>query len=154
MDSRLHTYTWGIISILNSEKFGHPKNCCCYPKLSLVMRKAVFGVCDQIRHKPACAATEAKWRLEILDIKTRDIILSRQRTTKALIRLHGLNGRIWHNRFSPDVAQIWTVYFYYRVIHPKDANKMTNTNSVDPHQTAPQAVWSGYTLVWHTCQSE
>ena len=27
--------------------------------VSLVMRKPVFGVCDQVRHKRACAATEA-----------------------------------------------------------------------------------------------
>ena len=30
-----------------------------YFKLSHVTRKPVFGVCDQVRHKPACAATEA-----------------------------------------------------------------------------------------------
>ena len=28
-------------------------------QLSLVTRKPVFGVCDQVRHKPACATTEA-----------------------------------------------------------------------------------------------
>ena len=28
--------------------------------MSLVMRKPGFGVCDQVRHKPACAATEAR----------------------------------------------------------------------------------------------
>ena len=28
--------------------------------LSLVMRKPVFGVCDQVGHKPAGAATEAR----------------------------------------------------------------------------------------------
>ena len=27
--------------------------------MSLVTRKPVFGVCDQVKHKPACAATEA-----------------------------------------------------------------------------------------------
>ena len=54
---------------------------------SLVMRKSVFGVCDQGRLKPDYAATEARQRLEISDIETRGIMLSRQRTTKALIRL-------------------------------------------------------------------
>ena len=29
-------------------------------KMSLVTRKPAFGVCDQVRHKPACAATEAR----------------------------------------------------------------------------------------------
>ena len=49
------------------------------------------GVSDQVRLKLACSATEASMRLEILVTYTRDITLSRQRTTKALIRLfsHG-----------------------------------------------------------------
>ena len=55
---------------------------------SLVTRKPVFGV-----FKPACSATEISERLQILDIETRDIILSRQQTTKALIRLRQCAGR-------------------------------------------------------------
>ena len=47
--------------------------------ISLVTRKPVFGVFDQVRLKPACAATEASKRLEISDI---DITISRQRITK------------------------------------------------------------------------
>ena len=42
--------------------------------------------------KLACSATEASMRLEILVTETRDITLSRQRTTKALIRLRGCAG--------------------------------------------------------------
>ena len=42
------------------------------------MRKSVFWISDQVRHKPAIAATESSKRLEISDIETRDIILSRQ----------------------------------------------------------------------------
>ena len=81
--------------------------------MSLVIRKPVFGVCDQVRHKPSCAATEARWRLEISDIETRSIILSRQWTTKVLIRLFGCAG--WSapllfaygiNRFSHDMVHI------------------------------------------------
>ena len=30
-----------------------------------VMRKTVFGVSDQVRHKPVCKATEDGYRLEI-----------------------------------------------------------------------------------------
>ena len=45
--------------------------------MSTVMRKPVFGVLDQGRLIPACAATEARYRLGILCIETRDIILSR-----------------------------------------------------------------------------
>ena len=82
-------------------------------QLSLVTRKPVFGVCDQVRHERACVATEATQRLEISDLETRGIILSRQRTTNALIRLRGCAG--WSasllfaygiNRFSHDVAQL------------------------------------------------
>ena len=58
-------------------------------ELSLVTRKPVVRVCDQVRHKPDCAAKEARWRLGISDIETRKMMLSRQRTTKALIRLRG-----------------------------------------------------------------
>ena len=61
-------------------------------KTSLVTRKPVFGVYDQVRLKPACAATEATQRFEISDIETRDNILPRQRTTKVLIRLRGCAG--------------------------------------------------------------
>ena len=53
--------------------------------MSLVTRKPVFGVCDQVRHKPTCSATKARQRLEILDIETRDIILPRQQTTMVLL---------------------------------------------------------------------
>ena len=60
--------------------------------LTLVTRKPVFGICDEARHKPACAATEARQRLEISEIDTRGIILSRQQKTKALIRLRGCAG--------------------------------------------------------------
>ena len=45
------------------------------------------GVSDQVRLKPTCSATEASMRFQILVTETRDITLSRQRTTKALIRL-------------------------------------------------------------------
>ena len=55
--------------------------------MNLVTRKPVFGVCDHVRLKPACAATETSKRLEISAIASRGTILSRQRTTKALFRL-------------------------------------------------------------------
>ena len=46
--------------------------------MSHLTRKPVFGVCNQGNLKPACSASGARWRLEILDIETRGIILSRQ----------------------------------------------------------------------------
>ena len=81
--------------------------------MSLVTKKPVFGVCDQLRFKPACSATETSQGLEILDIASIDIVLSKQQTTKALIRLCGCAG--WSapllfayskNRFSHDVAHM------------------------------------------------
>ena len=47
-------------------------------KMSLVTRKPVFGVFDQVRLKPACSATVTCKRLEISAIASRGIILSRQ----------------------------------------------------------------------------
>ena len=94
--------------------------------MSLVTRKPVFGVFDQVRHKPACSATETSQSLEIANVETRDIILSSQRTTKALIRLRGCTG--WSapllfaygiSRFSHDVAQFLSTYSqYYTVLFP------------------------------------
>ena len=55
--------------------------------VSHVTRKPVFGVCDQLRLKPACSADETGLGLEILAIASRGIILLRQQTTKVLIRL-------------------------------------------------------------------
>ena len=36
--------------------------------MSLVVRKPVFGVSDQVRHKPGCTTTEDGWTLEIWDL--------------------------------------------------------------------------------------
>ena len=44
--------------------------------MSLVVRKPVFGVSDQVPHKPGCTATEDGWRLEISYLGRRDIVLS------------------------------------------------------------------------------
>ena len=61
-------------------------------QMRLVTRNPVFGVSDQLRLKPACAASEAREGVEISDIETIGIILVRQRTTKALIGLGGCAG--------------------------------------------------------------
>ena len=44
--------------------------------LSLVVRKPVFGVFDQVRHKPGCTVIEDGQRLEISDLGSRGIVLS------------------------------------------------------------------------------
>ena len=63
--------------------------------------------------KPACSATETSYSLEMMDLASIHIILSRQRTTKMKIRLRGCAG--WSasllfaygiNRFSHDAALI------------------------------------------------
>ena len=40
------------------------------------MRKPVFGVSDQVPHKPGCAVTEYDKRLDISDLESRGIVLS------------------------------------------------------------------------------
>ena len=60
--------------------------------MTLVLRKPVFVVFDQVRHKQACSASETSLSLEILDIASRGILLSKQQTAKALMRLHGCGG--------------------------------------------------------------
>ena len=40
------------------------------------MRKMVFGVSDQVRHKPGCTAIQDGWRLEISDLDRGGIVLS------------------------------------------------------------------------------
>ena len=57
--------------------------------MSHVTTKPAFGVCDQLRLKPACSATETSLGFEISAIASRGIVLSRQRTTKAVIILCG-----------------------------------------------------------------
>ena len=44
---------------------------------------------DQVRLKPACSATGTSQGLAIMDIASIDIMLCKQGTTKALIRLRG-----------------------------------------------------------------
>ena len=44
--------------------------------MSLVVRKPVFGVFDQVLHKPGCTTTEDALRLEISDLESRGIVLS------------------------------------------------------------------------------
>ena len=44
--------------------------------MSLVVRKPVFGVSEQVPHKPGCTATEDVKRPEISDLGSRGIVLS------------------------------------------------------------------------------
>ena len=73
------------------------------------------GVSDQVGLKLACSTTKASMRLEILVKETGDITLSRQRTTKALIRLRGCAGRSAPLLFAYDIRHIfsWPGSFEY-----------------------------------------
>ena len=44
--------------------------------MSLVLRKPVFWVSDQVRHKPGCTTTECGKMLEIPDLEIRGIVVS------------------------------------------------------------------------------
>ena len=79
----------------------------------------VFRVCDQLKLKSTCSATQTSQSLEIWAIASKDIILSKQRTTKVLIRLCGCAG--WSapllfaygiNRYSHDVSHFILEGFY------------------------------------------
>ena len=55
-------------------------------------RKPVFGISDKVRFKPACSATETSQKVETSLVTSLDVILSKKRKTKALIRLRGCAG--------------------------------------------------------------
>ena len=78
-------------------------------------RKPVFGVnSDKMRFKPACSATKASWKTEILLVAIREMILSDERITKTLISLRGLR-LCWlqppKGRFSHVEAHIILIAF-------------------------------------------
>ena len=74
-----------------------------------------LGVSDQARHKPACTATEASQSLEILAIESRDIILSKQQTTKAQISLREQQRR-WSD-CADGQADLRLLLFAYDIRH-------------------------------------
>ena len=63
---------------------------CLY--MGLIVRKPVFGVSDKVRFKPVSSATEISWKIEFLREASLNIILSKKRITKVLIRLRGCSG--------------------------------------------------------------
>ena len=90
--------------------------------MSLITKKT-HRAFDQVRLKPNCWAKEASLESRYCTYRTRDIILSRQRTIKALIRLRECAG--WSapllftygiNRFSCDVAHTVTSHLHARAL--------------------------------------
>ena len=55
--------------------------------MGLVSAKPVFGVSDKVIFKPACSAAETSQKNEISLRASLDMVLSKTRITKALIRL-------------------------------------------------------------------
>ena len=62
-----------------------------YYYFSLLTKKPVFRVCDQVRLKPACSARD-KLVLKISRLPSTGIVLPRKRKTKVLNRLRGCVG--------------------------------------------------------------
>ena len=52
---------------------------CTKRQLSRDAREPVFGVSDQLSHKPACTVTEESYRPGISDLRRRAIVLSVER---------------------------------------------------------------------------
>ena len=74
-------------------------------EMSRVMRKTVFGVSDQVRHKPDCAATEDGYRLRVQKVEGLDYLCSE---TKGAEQMRGLICALicaFTSRFSHDAAQ-------------------------------------------------
>ena len=67
-----------------------------------------LGVCNQIRLQPACSATETSSSLETSNTESTGIILSRQWSTKALIRLSGYAGWSAHLMFAYSKRQVFS----------------------------------------------
>ena len=57
-----------------------------------VATKPVFGVSYKVRSKPECSATGTSYKVESLLVACFDMVLSKKRITKALIRLRGCAG--------------------------------------------------------------
>ena len=70
----------------------------------------VFGVSDKVRFKPACSATKSGLKLEIKLLASLDMIPSKKRITKVLIRLRRCCLQTSEDRFSRVVAQIITTH--------------------------------------------
>ena len=85
--------------------------------------KPIFGVSDKARLKPVSSATDTSWKIEISLQASLDMILSKKRIKKVLIRLREWAG--WsapllfahpQDRFSLDEAHI-VPYFMYILVN-------------------------------------
>ena len=71
--------------------------------MSHITRKPVFG---RLRPDKACSAAKTSQSLEILDLASKDIILSRKRTIKTRMLIFAFVVRIWH---KTGFLMMWSV---------------------------------------------
>ena len=64
----------------------------CHSNMGLIARKPVFGVSVKTSFKPVSSATETSYKIEISPVARLNMVLSKKRITKALIRLRGCAG--------------------------------------------------------------
>ena len=60
--------------------------------MDLVSTKPVFGVSNKASFKPVSSATETSYKIEISLVASLDMIISKKRITKEMIKLHGWAG--------------------------------------------------------------
>ena len=98
---------------------------------------------DQVRFKPACSATKASLNLETLDIASiHSITLSKQQTTKVLIRLRGCAGwsapllfayAIRHIFVWPGPIHFLSSYFVNKMLRPKQNGWLLSMSILSGH---------------------
>ena len=112
--------------------------------MCLVTRKPVFVVFDKVSLKPFSPATETSYKIEISPVASLHIILSKNRITKALIRLRGCAGWSVPVLFrkppktgflaSRPISIFQKLNFFFEVF-------FTSTNSVNPAEMQHNAAF-------------
>ena len=82
----------GAHAILLVLSRGGSYNCMIHINWTSSHENVSSGIFDQVRFKPACSTTETSYNCETLAVASIHIVLSKQRTTKVLIRLCGYAG--------------------------------------------------------------
>ena len=77
---------------------------------------------DQVRHNPGCTVTEAGWKLEILDLRRRGIVLSCSEN-KGADQLRGYREADLRLCFRPSILLVFLC---------------SGSNTVQPHYNTPQ----------------
>ena len=92
-------------------------------QMSLVTRKPVFRVCDQIRLKPACSVTATSLGLEMPGCAG---------WCAPLLFVYG------KNRFSHDMAQIITYDIYFALVYDTSCQ---HSSYIHGRQLCPLVIW-------------